>query len=563
MRKLLLSAVLACVGASLGCEGPAGPPGPPGPIADGQVAVDSGAYDATPLDATPIDATSVDIGPPDMPMRDAAVDATIDAGPDAAVDAGLPDCPAWTSPAGLGGPIDAVLTLDEVQRWRDFRAAKEQQRLLEAWRPAVVQARFRPTRGDCLTLAQQVDLGRALFMRAFTVGEGFGNGNEGLRRFQTGLEGGPDASSCMDCHWKGGFAGAGDRADNAAMFGDGDSVMLHDQRNPPSLWGAGWTEAIAREMSVALQAQAETLRADAIAAGEPVSRRLSAKGIDFGVLTADVDGLDTTRLVGVDADLVIKPFGWKGTSTTIRDFTKRSLHLHLGMQSDALLADPGEIVLGDGPADDPDGDGVRDEFTDVQMDALVAFLATLDVPTLSVPTDGGAFGPPLTGQIEIVDAPEFTARWLDGAVLFEELGCAGCHVPLMPLDDPRIAVGDGWIDLLQQAARPHPVRNADGRVLVPIFSDFKRHDMGDALASQHVDAGVPQREYMTRRLWGVANTSPYLHDGRAITYDEAIGLHGGEAAGASAAFLALSDADQASIRIFLIGLKRGPAVRVR
>ncbi|MGK0359096.1 MAG: hypothetical protein ACI9U2_001392 [Bradymonadia bacterium] len=557
MRWLLLMTAL------LACEGPAGPPGLPGPLWDGQVAVDRAVPDRGALDRGAMDGP--DAPPADMRVGDAVADANVsDGGTDAVVDAGLPDCPAWTAPAGLGGPADAVLTLEEVQHWRDFRAAREQQRLLEAWRPAVVRARFRPERSDCLTLAQRVDLGRALFMRAFSRSEGFGNGGEGLRRFQVGLEGGPDASRCMDCHWKGGFAGAGDRADNAAMFGDGDSVMLHDQRNPPSLWGAGWTEAIGREMSIELQSQAETLRADAAQAGEAISRRLSAKGVDFGVLTVSSAGLvDAAGLIGVDADLIIKPFGWKGTSATIRDFSNRSLHLHHGLQSDALLADPGDVVLGDGPADDPDGDGVRDEFTDVQLDALVTFIATLDVPTLSVPTDGGAFGPPLTGQIEIVDAPEFTARWLDGAVLFDDLGCAGCHVPLMPLDDPRLAVGDGWIDLMQDAARPHPVPNADGRVLVPVFSDFKRHDMGDGLASRHVDAGVGRREYLTRRLWGVANTSPYLHDGRAITYDEAIGSHGGEAAGAAAAFNALSPADQASVRVFLIGLKRGPALRVR
>lgn len=541
MRWLALTIVM------LGCEGPAGPMGPPGPASDVGVRADLAVPDA---DARP---------PLDMRSVDALT-------PDAAVDAGggLPDCPAWTPPAGLDGPADAVLTLEEVQRWRDFRAAREQQRMLEAWRPERVRARFRPTRGDCLTLAQKIDLGRALFMRVFTPAEGFGNESSGLRRFQVGLEGGPDASRCMDCHWKGGFAGAGDRADNAAMFGDGDSLVLHDRRNPPSLWGAGWTQAIAREMTAELQAQARALRADAAQLGEPVTRRLTAKAIDFGALTASPDGtVDAAGVVGVDADLVIKPFGWKGTSPTIRHFTRRSLHLHHGLQSAALLAEPGDVVLGDGPADDPDADGVRDEFTDVQMEALVAFLATLDVPTLAVPTDGGAFGPPLTGEIDIVDAPEFTARWLDGAVIFEALGCAGCHVPLMPLDDPRVAVGDGWIDLLRDAARPHPVRNADGRLLVPVFSDFKRHDMGDGLASRHVDAGVDRREYLTRRLWGVANTSPYLHDGRAITYDEAIRSHGGEAAGAAAAFEALPPADQASVRVFLIGLKRGPAVRVR
>ena len=42
-------------------------------------------------------------------------------------------------------------------------------------------------------------------------------------------------------------------------------------------------------------------------------------------------------------------------------------------------------------------------------------------------------------------------------------------------------------------------------------------------------------EWRTPPLWGVANSGPYLHDGRAETLDEAIRLHGGEAAATSEA----------------------------
>jgi hypothetical protein len=500
-----------------------------------------------------------------MRVRDAQpLDAALDGGRDADPDADLPTCAPWVGPAGMGGAVDAVLTLDEVQRWRDFRAAREQERLLEAWRPDVVRARYRPVDARCLTAAQQIDLGRALFMRVFTPAEGFGDGTPGLRRFQAGHAGGPDASRCIDCHWKGGFAGAGDRADNSALFGDGDDLASHDQRNPPALWGVGWAQAIAREMTADLQAIVDQARRSASDTGMPATRPLLTKGVHFGEITVAADGsVDARGVVGVDGDLVVKPFGWKGTHATLDTFVAASLHLHHGLQADALIADPGGVDLGDGPVDDPDGDGVQHEITAAQLGALNRFLATLDVPGLAVPTEGGAFGPPLTGEIEIVDAPEFTARWLDGAVLFDDLGCAGCHVPLMPLDDARVAVGGAWIDLLAEAAHPHPVRDAEGALWVPVFSDFKRHDMGDALASRHGEDGAGPREYLTRRLWGVANTSPYLHDGRAITFDEAIRAHGGEAAGAAAAFEALPPADQASIRVFLIGLKRGPAVRVR
>ena len=76
---------------------------------------------------------------------------------------------------------------------------------------------------------------------------------------------------------------------------------------------------------------------------------------------------------------------------------------------------------------------------------------------------------------------------------------------------------------------------SDHSVAVPIFTDFKRHKMGDLLADplpQPVDREgiepVPVDEFMTRPLWGVADTGPWLHDGRALTLEDAILMHDGK-----------------------------------
>src|SRR5262249_18997772 len=84
-----------------------------------------------------------------------------------------------------------------------------------------------------------------------------------------------------------------------------------------------------------------------------------------------------------------------------------------------------------------------------------------------------------------------------------------------------------------------------------LFSDLKRHDMGKANAAQHVQRGVAPEEYLTPRLWGVADSAPYLHDGRAPSFDYAIAGHDGEGAAARAAFLALSLQDRGCLRTSL------------
>jgi CxxC motif-containing protein (DUF1111 family) len=56
-------------------------------------------------------------------------------------------------------------------------------------------------------------------------------------------------------------------------------------------------------------------------------------------------------------------------------------------------------------------------------------------------------------------------------------------------------------------------------------------------------------------LWGVADSAPYLHDGRAETLEEAIRLHGGQGARSAARFQALGRAEQGQLIAFLKTLR--------
>jgi hypothetical protein len=535
------------------------------------------------------------------PGRSPTPPATVDA------DAGTLDpCASFVGPARLG-IVDAVVDAATVSRllsWRrDVQHAQARNEFVArspgsgtSTRLAVTDAHIE---AGCVDLDGLVDIGRALFTRIVSADDGFGHGGvdddrpgPAWRRVQRGVFGGPDARACIDCHWQGGDGGAGDRADNAYVLGDGIHVDSADARNPPSLFGAGWVERAAAEISADLARQRETLIAEVRTTRSAASRTLSSQGITFGVLQARPDGqgdvsVDTSAVVGVDADLIVKPFGSKGTVSDLRTFIGRSLQMHLGLQADEWVsarargrgADVGgvddgvgvDLVVDGGTDEDPDADGVTSELSSGQLTALVLFIATLDAPVFSAVEEAPLRAFELfSNELEFVRSPEFTARFARGAALFGRIGCASCHVPFVRVRDPRYQTASLSpagrpivVDLATDGAKPTPARDDEGAWLVPAFSDFKRHEMGPALASRYAEHGVPPSMWLTKRLWGLVQTAPYTHEGSALTIDEAVALHGGEAEPAARSFSLLDDSDRVDLRLFLTTLMRAPAPRVR
>ncbi|MEW5849734.1 MAG: di-heme oxidoredictase family protein [Myxococcota bacterium] len=415
------------------------------------------------------------------------------------------------------------------------------------------------------------EAGRILFEHEYTFADGLGSGlrrgdrPSPFRRVHSGRFGGPETISCTSCHWRGGLAGAGALQDNTFVLGTGDRVEEADARNPPPLHGVGVVELIAKEMT----AQLHALRDDAIRRAREDQRSaevvLLANGVSFGKLRVAADGtVDTSQVEGVDPDLVIKPFGWKGTVATLRDFVAESAQVHFGMQSQHLLLTHGSErdLVGTSPdARDPDGDGVVDELTEGHLSALVSFLAMLELPVIR--PHETLFLEPVAPGLPPPPAFVYDEHWARGQELFRSLGCASCHVPAMVLKDPVYRTtsvqtgGTVEIDLSTTGESPRPAYDAAlGGYPVWVFSDFKRHDMGAKNEARRVDKGVAPREYLTRRLWGVANSDPYFHDGAAPWFDHAIAAHGGEASEERDSFEGLSIEDRGALKVYLLSLRR-------
>jgi Di-haem oxidoreductase, putative peroxidase len=370
------------------------------------------------------------------------------------------------------------------------------------------------------------DTGLVLFTHDFTCAEGGGTGGPG-QCLHDRLHG-PETDSCLDCHNVPLRDGGGALSTN--VFRGGDTIATSTQRNPPHLFGAGYVEALALEINAALAAERAAAVAQAASTHADVTAALTAKGIGFGQLVAHASGAVDVAPDGIDADLIAKPFMAKGFVPTIRAQNLGAFPGHLGIQ-------PTESV---GVGVDGDGDGVVNELDPGRLSAVVAYQVLLAAPSFVAAAD---------------DAP-------DGVALFQKIGCAACHVPLVRLENPSYLLADpadptigATLDLGDPTDSPRLARVSDrGPVLVPLFSDFKRHDLGPQLADPIDSNGVSAELFLTTRLWGVGSTAPYLHDGRASTLDEAIRWHGGEAQAAHDVYVALGPSDQGALLDFLSSL---------
>jgi hypothetical protein len=327
---------------------------------------------------------------------------------------------------------------------------------------------------------------------------------------------------------------------------------------------------LADEITSDLRAIRASALSQAVASGTPVTVALTSKGIGFGSITALPNGtLSTSGVQGVDPDLRVRPFFAHGGTFSIREFAVGAFKDEMGLEAvdpdllaahgGARVVTPSGLVL-DGSLDvikappvtsaseDGDGDGVVNEIPTSIVDFMEFYLLN--------------YFPPATYQPNSVNA---------GLVLFNNISCGTCHIQNLQINhDRRVANvdtafdpvhgifnrlfssvsslaltmddGSGFPPLRQPSGAPFLVQN--------IFTDFKRHDLGDALYERNYDGSI-HKQFMTKALWGVGNEAAFGHDGRSINLSEIILRHGGEAQASAAKFAQLGDGAKSKIEDFL------------
>lgn len=286
-----------------------------------------------------------------------------------------------------------------------------------------------------------------------------------------------------------------------------DSTIAVTVRTTPALFGAGLIEAIPDQTLIdngqaATRDNPEISGVPALSTGELPLHRVQ-------LADQTVPGINTSEL----STGAVARFGARGLTTTLQEFVHMALFNELGMTTPhpKFGLDPRPMGL---PA--PPACKLR---VDPEMDLLEVQRITDFVRFLAPPPRG-----PIT--------PETTA----GEALFAEVGCAGCHTPvLMTGDSPVAAI----------AHQP-----------VPLYSDLLLHDMGPELSDDVLDGSGGASEWRTPALWGLGlRVKPLMHDGRAgLDIQEAIRQHGGEASNTRDRFFGLDGDQQQLVIRFLLSL---------
>ena len=205
-------------------------------------------------------------------------------------------------------------------------------------------------------------------------------------------------------------------------------------------------------------------------------------------------------------------FGWKGQQATLLAFAGDAYRNEMGITNrffpteNAPNGDAAKLAKWDKVADPEDQVDPATGRGDI--DVVADFTRLLGAPPQKPATSAA----------------------MAGAGVFRQIGCDGCHQPVLVT---------GRSDIPALNLKP-----------VPLFSDLLLHDMG-ALGDGIAQADAGPRDFRTAPLWGLRASAPYLHDGRAPSIDAAIRAHEGEAANPRDRYLRLREPQRRQLLEFL------------
>ncbi len=285
----------------------------------------------------------------------------------------------------------------------------------------------------------------------------------------------------------------------------GNLSFIRSQRNATALFGIG---AIDRVTDDELRAAA------------------AAKFKDFPEIHGRVSKMKDGKL---------GRFGWKAQKSSLEDFALTACSVELGLE---VPNHPQAI-----PAQKPNYKAPGQDMNQAECDALVQYLRDLTAPSQRKPADK-------------TEAAYLAA----GEKQFAAVGCACCHAAKLGQTAGMysdLLLHDMGDDLGDTGNYGIFVPNSeDENVDEPLPSLASSAPFGGLVATKATDKtiGALRHEWRTPPLWGVRDSAPYLHDGRADTLEQAIAFHGGESKRSAQKFFALKAEDRLQLISFLKSL---------
>lgn len=131
-----------------------------------------------------------------------------------------------------------------------------------------------------------------------------------------------------------------------------------------------------------------------------------------------------------------------------------------------------------------------------------------------------------------------------GQQLFENIGCATCHVSTIVTAPAGTVINGGAFS----------VPDALGNKIIHPFGDFLLHDIdtGDGIVQNLPEDTANKLRAVP--LWGLRMHPRHMHDLKSLTLENAIERHGGEAAQERNRFRSLSAAEREALLAFLNSL---------
>ncbi len=392
---------------------------------------------------------------------------------------------------------------------------------------------------------QQIDAGRVLFTKEWTVGDPDCRG-DGL---------GPvfNANSCAACHFQGGVGGSGPRSAAVSTF------EIVDFQNPDQLItgvihkeaAAGFKKEsggrVSELFSGPSQTETRVIQSNCggqfsftVTKSDPVFFHTVDSPPLFGL--GEIESISDWALFAKNAarlrdevaadfkgqfkrigrgrprmhDGRIGKFGWKGQFASVDDFVAAACAMELGLSNPRVR----QPLAGEHRGDDD----AEIDMTGHQLDELIAFVKSLPRPRQIIPDDAVS-----AGQV---------AR---GELVFNQSQCNVCHIKT--IGDVEGIYTDFRLYQLQEKA--------------VVASGGGYGGSGDQFETLHQwPEHLPSvDDWQTPPLWGVADSAPYMHDGSADTLLWAIEKHGGDAELSRAAFRGHGQSDREALIAFLQSLR--------